>query len=175
VKYKNKSVVALAAVTALLAQHGSAADCTISEASRALDPVVAGYCESDAVFIGTVESRVETERSFRPEGAENTRHFLIETSTVRVSKSFKGQLPETVEMIVDLYDKKSPAYSFQRGKEYLVFAKQLSTDNRYAGATATCSVQPTLPIAEAAKALEKLDQISKKAKPSVCASAPQKK
>jgi hypothetical protein len=171
-KYKNKSVVALAAATALLAQLGSAADCTIAEASRALDPVVAGYCESDAVFIGTVESRVETERSFRPEGAEITRHFLIETSTMRISRSFKGELPETVEMIVDLYDKKAPAYSFQRGKEYLVFAKQLSAANRFAGATASCSVQPTLPIAEAGKALEKLGQISKKTKASVCMGAP---
>lgn len=111
------------------------AECSIDEDARKLDPVEVGFCESDAVFIGKVDARLETIRAYTAEGSNRTEHYRIETSTVRVLDQFKGKLPEKVSMIADLYDKQSGAFSFENGKEYLVFAKRLSNDNEYAGAS----------------------------------------
>ncbi|HEY8539459.1 MAG TPA: hypothetical protein VIL28_11380 [Steroidobacteraceae bacterium] len=144
-----------ALVCAAWTQLGQA-ECTIAEEVKHLDPVEVGFCESDAVFIGKVDARLETIRAYTAEGSNRTEHYRIERSTVRVLDQFKGELPEKVSMIADLYDKKSGAFSFENGKEYLVFAKRLSNDNEYAGASERCSVQPTLPLHAAAKAIEQL-------------------
>jgi hypothetical protein len=108
------------------------------------------------VFIGKVEQRLETVRAFRPEGSEKTSHFKAEHSTVKVSASYKGELPESVKMIANLYVPDS-AYSFQITKEYLIFAKKLPEANEYSGASAACSVQPTVPLKDAKKAIAKLE------------------
>lgn len=132
------------------------AECAIAAELKGLDPVEVGFCESDAVFIGKVAARLETIRAYTAEGSNRTEHYRTETSTVRVLDTFKGKLPEKVSMIADLYDKQSGAFSFENGKEYLVFAKRLSNDNEYAGASERCSVQPTLPLQAAAEAIEQL-------------------
>lgn len=154
----NKTLLTAVALLVLATTGQVRADCTIAEATLALDPVEAGFCESDAVFVGAVDSRSETERGFREKGSERMQHQLIETSALRITRRYKGKLPDKVEMIVNLYDKQSPAFSFERGKQYLVFAKRLAGQDQYAGATATCSVQATLPIAESEKAVEQLEQ-----------------
>lgn len=150
------------------ASNAALAECTISERSKQLDPVEVGFCESDAVFVGKVDARMETVRAFTPEGATTTKHYRIETSTVRVLDAFKGKLPEKVSMVADLYDKKSGAFSFENGKEYLIFAKRLPTENEYAGASAACSVQPTLPLADATEVRERLEQHRKGTKKIDC-------
>lgn len=144
------------------------ADCTVSEASRQLDAVEVGFCESDAVFVGKVEARLETIRAYTEEGTGKTKHYRIETSTIRVHDSYKAKLPEKVTLIADLYDKKSGAFSFENGKDYLVFAKRLPAENEYAGASATCSVQPTLLLADARPAREQLEQHRKGSKKIDC-------
>lgn len=164
---KNAHAVATA-VACLALSHGALAECVISEESKALDPVEVGFCESDAVFTGKVDARLETIRAFTAEGGTTTKHYRIEYSTVRVLDSFKGKLPEKVFMIVDLYDKKTAAFSFQNGKEYLVFAKRLPAENEYAGASAACSVQPTLLLADAADARKQLEQHRKGTKKIDC-------
>jgi len=143
------------------------AECAIAEESKLLDPVEVGFCESDAVFVGKVESRVETIRAYREEGSERTKHYRIEVSTVKVDKQYKGSSPEKVTMNADLYDKKTGAFSFELTKEYLVFAKRLPLD-AYAGASAACSVQPTLPLADAKQALDQLEQHRKGTKKIDC-------
>lgn len=150
-------VAGIALTCSILPLHASA-ECVIAAEKKLLDPVEVGYCESDAVFVAKGEGRIETIRAFRPEGAERTAHYRIERSTLRVSDSYKGKTAETVTMIADLYDKQAGAYSFERGKEYLVFARQLPGENEYAGASAACSVQPTLVLADATKALEQLEE-----------------
>jgi hypothetical protein len=132
------------------------AECTIAEASLAQDPVEVGYCESDAVFVGKVASRMETARAYRDEGSEVTKHYLVESSTVEVSESFKGKPPVRVTLSANLYDKKS-AFSFKLGEEYVVFAKRLGS-NEYAAASAACSVQPTLLKVDAGAVLKQLEQ-----------------
>lgn len=149
-----------------LSQAG-AAECTIAEETKKLDPVEVGFCESDAVFVGKVESRVETIRAYREEGSERTKHYRIEISTVKVAEGYKGMKDGKVTMTADLYDKKTGAFSFGLEKEYLVFAKRLAS-GEYAGATAACSVQPTLPIADAKQALEQLEQHRKGTKKIDC-------
>ena len=151
---KRQSIAAFATAW-LMAVSANAAECVIPEASKQLDPVEVGFCESDAVFVGKVEGRMETIRAFRPEGSEQTKHFRTELSTVSVVKSFKGELADKVTMSSELYDKKG-AFSFQRENEYLVFAKKTATANEYAGASAACSVQPTVLIAAAESALKQL-------------------
>jgi hypothetical protein len=142
------------------------AECTIAEEAKLLDPVEVGFCESDAVFVGTVGTRVETIRAYREEGTDRTKHYRIEVSTVQVGKGYKGTLPDKVTMTSDLYDKQGP-FSFKLEEEYLVFAKRLPNDE-YAGASAACSVQPTLPIAAAQKAIEQLEQHRKGSKKIDC-------
>lgn len=148
-------VIMAACVTALPA---ISAECTITEDAQRLDPVAVGFCESDAVFVGKVDARFETVRAFTPDGEAKTKHYRIETSTIRVLDSYKNELPSKVAMIADLYDKKSGAFSFENGKEYLVFAKRLAGENEYAGASAACSVQPTMLLADARQVRERLDQ-----------------
>jgi hypothetical protein len=147
------SVIACACI---VFSRAALAECTIAEEVKALDPVEVGFCESDAVFLGVVDARMETIRAFRPEGSEQTKHFRTEKSTVKVGKIFKGTLPEKVTMSSELYDKQG-AFSFEREKEYVVFARRLATDE-YAGASAACSVQPTLTVADARKVIERLER-----------------
>lgn len=147
-----------AALACVMLTPAARAECVVSERAKALDPVEVGFCESDAVFVGKVDARLETIRAFTPEGATTTKHYRIETSTVRVLDAYKSKLPEKVTMVADLYDKKSGAFSFENGKEYLVFAKRLPAQNEYAGASALCSVQPTLVLAEAQRAREQLEE-----------------
>ena len=152
---------------AVIASQAAIGECTIAEESKRLDPVEVGFCESDAVFVGTVENRVETIRAFRPEGSEQTKHYRIEISTVKVGESYKGAKDAKATMSADLYDKKSGAFSFALGNDYLVFAKRLPT-GEYAGASAACSVQPTLAKADAAQVLEQLEQHRKGTKKIDC-------
>jgi hypothetical protein len=140
----------------LIAASSNAAECVIAEESKQLDPVEVGFCESEAVFVGKVEGRMETIRAYREEGSERTKHFRTELSTVAVVKTYKGELADKVTMSSELYDKKG-AFSFQRENEYLVFAKKMPNANEYAGASAACSVQPTTLVAAAAAALKQLD------------------
>jgi hypothetical protein len=158
------AAIALTCVTSAVIS----AECTIAEASKALDPVEVGFCESDAVFVAKVEGRLETIRAFRPEGSERTVHYLTERATARVLKSFKGKVPDKLTMVADLYDKKAGAFSFRRDNEYLIFAKRLPGEDEYAGATAACSVQPTLLVAEATDALAQLEQHRKGSKKIDC-------
>jgi hypothetical protein len=154
----NRARAGATACAAIILTPAAFAECAISERAKALDPVEVGFCESDAVFVGKVDARLETIRAYTPEGETTTKHFRIETSTVRVLDAYKSRLPEKITMIADLYDKKTGAFSFENGKEYLVFAKRLPGENEYAGASALCSVQPTLVLAEAGGAREQLEQ-----------------
>jgi len=158
-KQTNRSIVATGLACLALSQQAFAA-CEIAEESKQLDPVEVGFCKADAVFTGKVQQRLETIRAFRPEGEETTKHFRIQQSTVGVVKSYKDKVPAKVLMIADLYDKQG-AFSFEPEKEYLVFAKKLPAENEYAGASAACSVQPTLLLVEASKVLEQLEQHKK--------------
>jgi hypothetical protein len=159
----------VAAITLVcMASAAVSQECSIPDANKVLDPVEVGFCESDAVFVARIDGRLETVRAFRPEGSERTMHYLTERSTARVLKTFKGKVPDKLTMVADLYDKKSGAYSFRRDNEYLVFAKRLPGEDEYAGATAACSVQPTLLIAEAAEVLSRLEQHRKGAKKIDC-------
>lgn len=165
----DKSLHAVAAALACVALSPAAiAECEITERAKALDPVEVGFCESDAVFVGKVDARLETIRAFTPEGATTTKHYRIESSAVRVVDAYKSKLPDKVTMIADLYDKKTGAFSFQNGQEYLVFAKRLPAANEYAGASAACSVQPTVLLADAARAREQLEQHRKGTKKIDC-------
>jgi hypothetical protein len=136
------------------------ADCVVAEESKQLDPVEVGFCESDAVFIGKSEGAIETIGGVTEAGSE-TKHFRIQRSTVRVVDLYKApaadKVADKVTMIADLYAKE-PAYVFEAGRTYLIFAKRLKGDTEYAGAVAACSVQPTLPIADAKGALKQLEQ-----------------
>ena len=135
------------------------AECTIDAAARSLDPVEVGFCESDAVFVGKVANRMQTARAYREEGSEQTKHYLIETSTVETGNQFKGTVANKVILTANLYDKQG-AFSFALGKEYLIFAKRLPS-GEYAGASTACSVQPTVKAEEAASALEQLERHAK--------------
>jgi hypothetical protein len=154
----NCTLITALLLTCTLWPRYAFAECAIAEEQKLLDPVEFGYCESDAVFVARAEGKIETIRAFRPEGSERTAHYRIERSTLRVSNSYKGKLPDTVTMLTDLYEKKAVAYSFERQKEYLVFAKRQPGEDEYVGASAACSVQPTLQIGDALKALEQLEQ-----------------
>lgn len=137
--------------------HRALADCVLSEEAKRLDPVEVGFCESDAVFIGKSEGAIETIGGVTAEGATATKHFRIQRSTLRVLDRRKGTLTDKVTMIADRYAKDG-AYAFEAGKKYLIFAKRLAGENEYAGASAACSVQPTLRIDEAEKLLKQLQQ-----------------
>jgi hypothetical protein len=163
-----RALAIASALTLAMGMQSGLADCTISEASKQLDPVEVGFCESDAVFVGKVEARLETIRAYTEEGSGKTKHYRIETSTVAVGDSYKGKLPAKVTMITDLYDKKSGAFSFTNGEEYLVFAKRLPAENEYAGASAACSVQPTVLLADAKRVRERLEQHRKGSKKIDC-------
>ena len=142
----------------LLVSGVAVAECAISEESKQLDPVEVGFCESDAVFIGKVEARLETVRAYTPDGGTTTKHYRIESSTLSVAESYKGKLPEKVTLTADLYDKQASAFSFANGKEYLVFAKRQAGKEEFTGASAACSVQPTLLLTEATTARAQLAQ-----------------
>lgn len=157
-----------AALACVVLSPAVLAECTIDERAKTLDPVEVGFCESDAVFVGKVDARLETIRAFTPEGATSTKHYRIEMSTVGVLDAYKSKPPAKVTMIADLYDKQSGAFSFKNGEEYLVFAKRLPEANEYAGASARCSVQPTLLLADAKKAREQLEQHRKGSKKIDC-------
>lgn len=147
-------------IAALACANGAlAAECTIAEETKALDPVEVGFCQSDAVVVGKVSQRFETIRAFTEEGSERTKHFSIELSTVDVAKSFKGATSaDKLTMTTNLYDKKTGAYSFKMQQEYLIFAKRVQGKDEWEGASANCSVQPSLPIADAKAAIEQLEQ-----------------
>jgi hypothetical protein len=158
-------------IAALACANGAlAAECSIAEETKALDPVEVGFCQSDAVFVGKVSKRFETIRAFTEEGSERTKHFSIELSTVDVAKSFKGAKPaDKLTMTTNLYDKKTGAYSFKMQQEYLVFAKRVQGKDEWEGASANCSVQPSLPLAEAKSVLDQLEQHRKGTKKIDCA------
>jgi hypothetical protein len=146
------------------------AECVIADELKQLDPVEAGFCESDAVFVGKSEGAIETIGGVTEEGSE-TKHFRIQRSTVRVLDRYKAaaadKVADKVTMIADLYAKE-PAYVFEAGQTYLIFAKRLKTDTEYAGAVAACAVQPTLPIAAAKSVLKQLEQHKNGQKPIDC-------
>jgi hypothetical protein len=144
------------------------AECETAKDLNGRDPVEVGFCEADAVFVGKVDARMETVRAYTPEGATKTEHYRIETSTVRVLDTYKSALPDKVTMIADLYDKKTGAFSFENGKEYLIFAKRLAAANEYAGASAKCSVQPTLLLSDAHDVRVRLEQHRSGAKQFSC-------
>jgi hypothetical protein len=164
---RNMSWRLVAICLGLTVSRLAASECAIAEESKLLDPVEVGFCESDAVFVGKVENRVETIRAYREEGSDRTKHYRLEVSTIKLDKQYKGSLPEKVTMNADLYDKKTGAFSFELTKEYLVFAKRLPA-GEYAGASAMCSVQPTLPLADAKHALDQLEQHRKGTKKIDC-------
>jgi hypothetical protein len=151
-------------VVAVLASAGlsqqSLAVCAFAEGAMKLDPVEVGFCESDAVFVAKVEGATETIGGVTEEGSTNTKHFDIQRSSLRVIDRYKGKLPDKVTMIADLYSKDG-AYVFESGKTYLVFAKRLAGENEFAGATAACALQSTLPIDNADKVLKQLDDQKK--------------
>jgi hypothetical protein len=154
--HKCIAVVALA-LAALSEAVG--ADCDISEEVKALDPVEVGFCDSDAVFIGTSEGAIETIRAATAEGSTTTKHFRTQRTTMKVTGRVNGKVPDKVTMIADLYAKDRD-YVFEYGKTYLIFAKRLAVENEYAGAGA-CKVQPTLPIENAAAVLKQLEDHKK--------------
>jgi len=133
-----------------------AAECSIPEEAKQADPIEYAFCQSDAVFVGKVDGRLETVRAYRAEGSDRTQHFRVEKSTLVPAKTFKGDLAGKLTFTADLYDKKAGAFSFEQGKEYLVFAKRLP-DGEYEGASAACSVQPTMLVAAAEKGLKRLE------------------
>jgi hypothetical protein len=137
-----------------LAASAVSAECEIKEAIKQLDAVEVGFCESDAVFVGVSEGAIETMGGLTGETGKE-KHFRTQRSTLRVVERYKGDPPEKAMLIANLYDKQG-AFVFSYGKKYLVFAKKLSGDNEYAGASATCSVQPTLLIEQAEQALQRL-------------------
>jgi hypothetical protein len=132
------------------------AECVIAEDSSKLDPVEVGFCESDAVFVAKSEGAIETISAFTPEGSTTTKHFRVQRSKLQVLTNYKGEVPDKVTMIADLYAK--DAYVFKAGKTYLVFAKRLAGQNEFAGATAKCSRQSTLHIEDADHAIKRLEQ-----------------
>jgi hypothetical protein len=142
-----------------LSSHVAQAECVISEEAKKLDAVEVGFCES--------EGAIETIGGLTDETGKE-RHFRMQRSTLRVVDAYKGKLPEKATLIANLYDKKG-AYVFAYGKKYLIFAKKLAGESEYAGASAVCSVQPTLPIEEAEQALRRLLQHQKGVKPINCA------
>jgi len=148
--------IGFAVVAMSTAVSAGAAECSIPEEAKQVDPVEYGFCEADAVFIGKVEERLETIRAYRAEGSDRTQHFRIEKSTLVPSKTFKGDLAKKLTFTADLYDKKTGTFSFERGKEYLVFAKRLA-DGEYTGASAACSVQPTVLVETADTARQRLE------------------
>lgn len=162
-----RAVSCLLALVTVFGANAFGAECTISEESKLLDPVEVGFCESDAVFVGVVEHRLETVRAYREEGSDRTKHFRTEVSTVQVGQRYKGNPADKVTMSSDLYDKKG-AFSFELQKKYVVFAKRLAAEGEYAGASAACSVQPTVLIQDAAKVIERLEQHRKGTKPIDC-------
>jgi hypothetical protein len=52
--------------------------------------------------------------------------------------------------------------------DYLVFGKRVPGKDEYAGTSAACSVQPTLPLADAKDVIERLEQHRKGAKKIDC-------
>jgi hypothetical protein len=153
-KLTNRCMVAAALMC--LAASAVSAECEINEATKQLDAVEVGFCESDAVFVGVSEGAIETIGGLTGENGKE-KHFRMQRSTLRIVESYKGELQEKAMLIANLYDKQG-AFVFSYGKKYLVFAKKLSGDNEYAGASAACSVQPTIHIEDADKVLQQLAQ-----------------
>jgi hypothetical protein len=138
----------------------SSAECAIAEEMKKLDPVEVGYCESDVVFIGKVEQKIDTIRAFTEPDSDRTKHFAIQRSTVRVQGRIKGELTDTVTMISELYDK-DRAFEFENLKTYVIFGKKLATEGEYAGASAKCSIQPTVLVENAKSVIQRLERIKK--------------
>ena len=139
---------------------GAFAACMIAEEAKKLDPVEVGFCEADAVFIGKVEQKIETSRAYTEPGSDRTKHFSTQNSRVKVAGRIKGDLPDKVTMISELYDK-DRAYEFELTKTYLIFAKKLPGIDEYAGATAACSVQSTLAVDAAKNVIQQLEDHKK--------------
>jgi hypothetical protein len=157
----------VAAALMCIAARAASAECEIKESVKQLDPVEVGFCESDAVFVGVSEGAIETIGGLTDGETGKERHFRMQRSTLRVIERYKGELPEKATLIANLYDKKG-AYVFYYGKKYLIFAKKLAGENEYAGASAACSVQPTLPIEQAEQALMRLERHRKGVQPINC-------
>jgi hypothetical protein len=156
-----------AAALMCVAASAVSAECEIKEATKQLDATEVGFCESDAIFVGVSEGAIETIGGLTDEAGKE-KHFRTQRSTLRIVEGYKGKLPEKTTMVANLYDKHG-AFVFSYGKKYLVFAKKLSGDNEYAGASAACSVQPTLLVEQAEQALLRLQQHRSGAKPIDCA------
>jgi hypothetical protein len=156
-----------------VAASARSAECEIKESTKQLDAVEVGFCESDAVFVGVSEGAIETVGGLT-DAAGKEKHFRMQRSTLRIVESYKGKLLERAVLIANLYDKQG-AFVFSYGKKYLVFAKKLSGDNEYAGASAACSVQPTLLIEQAEQAVLRLQQHRSGAKPIDCANISSKR
>lgn len=142
--------------------------CDITDAERKQNPVEAQFCRSDAVFVGTVDSAIETIRAHTEAGSETTQHFRVQRSTVRVTDNFKEPIADKVTMVADLYSKEA-AQVFALGKSYLIFAKRLPTASEYAGASASCALQPTALIEDAKEYLLRLAEHRSGKKPIACA------
>jgi hypothetical protein len=159
--------MALLVLTCSALPQSALADCAVSEASKLFDPVEVGFCESDVVFVGTSEGAIETIGGVTPEGSA-TKHFRIQRSTLQVLERHKGELPDKVKLVADLYAKDG-AFVFEYGKTYLIFAKRLAAESEFVGA-GSCSVQTTLPIGDAAKVLKQLALHKKGSKKIDCTS-----
>jgi len=130
-------------------------DCVIAEETKRLDPVEVGFCESDVVFVARVESKTDTEWAVSDEDTGGTKHLRTQRATLQVLNRLKGKPAEKVTMVTQMYDK-NRAFVFESGKEYLVFARKLPGDHDYVGASAKCSVQSTLLLSDAERALKQL-------------------
>ena len=133
------------------------ADCVIAEETKQLDPVEVGYCQADVVLTGNVQIAMETIRAFTEAGSSVTKHFRIQRSTVIVKDRFKGVAADKITIVGDMYAKEN-SFLFKTGQSYLVFAKRLPADEEFSTASAACTVQPTLLIADAKAALKQLEQ-----------------
>ncbi|HTE39737.1 MAG TPA: hypothetical protein VK629_02840 [Steroidobacteraceae bacterium] len=142
-------------------------ECVIPEEKKKLDPVEVGYCDSDAVFVGKIDTAMETMRAYREEGSDRTKHYRTQRSTLKLATSLKGELPEKVTMVAELRYMEE-AYTFQIGKQYLIFARKLPGENEFAAASAACYVQPTLRLDEAANVLKQLEANKKGTKKIDC-------
>ena len=99
---------------------------------------------------------METARAMREEGGTRTQHFLTETSTVRVSGPIRKVARQSH---ADGQPLRSQGGVLGReGQGVPGVREQASGEDQYAASSAACSVQPSLPIADAQKVLEQLEQ-----------------
>lgn len=160
-----KNTLLIAVMSSVCA--AASAECVISEDVKKLDPIEVGYCESDAIFVGKVEQKIETSRAYTDAESGQTKHFATQRSTIRIVNTLKGEPGEKVTMLSQLYDK-DRAFEFENLKSYVVFAKKLSVEGEYAGASAKCSVQPTVIADKAKNIIKQLERIKSGARKVDC-------